>query len=545
MAEISGGTAYQKLQTPDNGVGQALQFWGAQDAKRVGDKKLADERAGIRKSEEIKAWEEATNLKEGDFKSKYTGFKSADDMYTDFSIYCTDEYVKTQRASKEAMLRGDNRGKAEAEGRMMKLKNYFGEVAKAQPRLAQISEAYQKAAQEGKVSGASRDFEDMMKSGLLDNNIAIREINGVLSYTGLTKEGKPIVVPYQDIMDATFGHTEKQDIDSDKGIVQNILGTLGNITKESQSGYYKISTQKWDDKIHGDAARKAIETLTSTDSVMSDLLYQSTKGKTIKRKDFTDEDYKLVSDNLEKRIYAGYNQKFGKEFNTGMYNADLDAKAAAARLKFDKDEANKPKTKEKTAEEVEYGSRRHNIELTTKGDISLFNQAGRTIEWGGSKVEVKGATRIGNNIVIRTDSTPITVPLNNSTAINDLFNAFEGKVTPFDKVMSVEANKWRDANITKESEVTTILEGQYSPTGKFIGEESDFIRSLKKLYPSVKTSEAGWLGKNIVVVNGEEIDLDNLSKDQVEQKVRQAVGEKPKAGANMTPEDYMEKYKNK
>lgn len=539
--EAAGGAAFIRLQTPDNSIGQALQFWGAQDAKRVEGDKLAEERAGIRKSKEVADWEESTNLKAETFKNKYTGFKSADDMYTDFSLYSTDEYVKAQRAAKDSMLRGDARGKAEAEGRMMVLKNNFSEVAKAQPRLAQISEEYRKAAQEGKVSAASKEFEDIMKAGTVDHNLAIREVNGVLSYTGLTDEGKPVVVPYQDIFDGSFGYIEKQIIDGKEGLVEGVANTLGTITKEGYSGYSENSSQVWDDKIHGDATRKAVDAMMGTDDVMADLLAQVSKGKIIKRKDFNEEDYKLVKDNLEARIKASYSEKVSSKFNNAKYNADLDARIARERMAAEERAARKPKPK--SAEETEYGARRFNIGEVTKGDTSFFNTG--DFKWGGQDYVSQGAKLIGDNIVIQVgNGEVIKVPKNNETAINNLLNSFEKKTTTFDKVMSVDAYPWRDSRVDVESDVTSMLAGQYSPTGKFIGEETDFIKNLKEIYPDIKTEEAGW-GKNKVIVNGQEIDLDNMSKEEVEAKVRSAVGEKAKTGTKLTPQELIRKYGNK
>ena len=58
MATVGGGAAYQKLQVPQDGISQAMQFWGNKEAGRRADEKLADERAGIRKKKEVKEFAE-------------------------------------------------------------------------------------------------------------------------------------------------------------------------------------------------------------------------------------------------------------------------------------------------------------------------------------------------------------------------------------------------------------------------------------------------------------------------------------------------------
>jgi hypothetical protein len=122
-----------------------------------------------------------------------------------------------------------------------------------------------------------------------------------------------------------------------------------------------------------------------------------------------------------------------------------------------------------------------------------------------------------------------------------LFNAFEGKTYGFDKVQSVEALQWRDARTGSQGAITDVLSKQYSASGLFIGEETPFRKSLQKLYPDAKIEETGF-GTNKILVNEQEIDLDNLSKEQVEQAIRKAVGE-TRGSAKTTAKDLINKYK--
>lgn len=540
MTKAGGGTAYQKLQTPEDGIGQALQFWGAQEAKRVGEEKLAEERAGIRKDAAVKEWESIYNLKADDFRNKYTGFKSYDDMATDFSIDTTNQYVELQRKAKDSMLRGDSRGKADAEMEMVKMKNTFGEAAKVQPMLSKLFQDYQTAASEGKVSGASKDFEDAMQAGFKDYNVAMRYRNGNLVFTGLSEDGKVFNIPKQDILDGSFNWIEKQQVDGKGGLVDGILNNLGTVTTETQSGYNKITKQVWDEKLHGKAAKTSIEALTGNDSIMADLLYQFSLGKTSKRVGFDKKDYDLVQGKLEELVKGGYSTKYASEFNASKYNTDVDARLARERMAIEK------RPKGKTKEETEYGARRFNIGEVTKGDTSFFNSG--DFKWGGQDYVSKGAKLIGDNIVIQTEDGVIKVPKNNETAINNLLNAFEKKTTTFDKVMSVDAYPWRESRVTTESDITSLLSGQYSNDGKFIGDENDFVSAISKIYPEAKVRKvgvfSGGLGSDLVEINGEEIDLGSLTKAQVEEKLRSAVGEKP-SSSSPSAMDLINKYKTK
>lgn len=336
MANVSGAAAYQRLQVPEDGMNQSLQFWGAQQAKENADKKLADEREDVRQTQALKEWEAKTQLKEGDFKNKYTGFKSFDDVNTDFSMYATQRYVDLQRKALQARESGDNVERLKYESEMIRLKNDFGEVAKSQDFFAKKFADYQKAVSEGRVSGASKDFENIIQEALVNKNIALRYIDGNLAYTGLKNGKEPFVIPYQDLMDGSFSWFEKQDIDGKGGIVDNISDSLGTITRQSDKGYYKISTQAWSDKIHGESVDKAIDALLGNKEVMGDLLYQISGGNISKMRDFKDKEYELVKDNLRTRVRAKYSEKFSSEFNTSRYNTDVDASIARQRMAMER-----------------------------------------------------------------------------------------------------------------------------------------------------------------------------------------------------------------
>ena len=507
MAKVGGGSAYIRLQTPDDGLNQTLQFWGAQQNKKNADEELELEREGVRKKQEIKDWEDKYGLKEGDFQNKYTGFKSFDDMNTDFSMYATDQYVKLQRQAKEALSNGDLREKSRLEGEMIRLKSAFGEAAKSQEFFANKYEAYQKAATEGKVSGASKDFEDIVQEAILNKNVALRLVDGNLVYTGLKNGKEPFTVPYQDLMDGSFSWYEKQQVSGKGGLVDNVLNDLGTITKENEQGYYKITTQAWDDKIHGKATDDAIEALTGNDEVMGDLLYQFSGGKESKMFGFNEKDYDLVRSKLKSLVRAGYSEKFGSNFNSGKYSAD----AANAR-------ANK-----KTKDEEDLGVRAWNIDqVRDNNDVSFFTAG--DFKWNGNEYEASDAKVVGNDVVIRTKlGDVITIPKNNETALNDLFNAFEGKTLTFDKVQTADKFAWRSARTGSTSRITDVVKKQYSPSGEFIGEETPFVTDLRKLYPNAEIDEAV-VGSNAIKVNGKVINLDNLTQDQVEVKLKEALG---------------------
>jgi hypothetical protein len=390
MAQAGGGSGYVRLQTPESGISQATQFWGAQEARRAGDEKLADERQGVRDDEAIKDWESTYNLKAEDFASKYTGFKSYDDMNTDFSLYVTDEYVNLQRAAKEAMISGNTKGKAEAEGQMVRLKGAFKEASKSQEALGTLFAGYQKASSEGKVSGASKDFENAMQAGFQNKNVALRFKDGNLVYTGLDSNGKVISIPQQDIMDGSFNWIEKQDLYGKAGLISNMINNLGTTSTDSINGYMKTTSQVWDDKVQGAATDSSIETLMGSDDVMADLLYQVSKGKISKRVGFSEKDYDLVKKELRTQIKGGYDQVTKKDFDSGKYGTDVSAALTRQRM-LDEKNAKEPNKDLVEAEPVttSTGQLKKGLQKANAGPDEQFQSGGEfTLKTkGGSAIK--------------------------------------------------------------------------------------------------------------------------------------------------------------
>lgn len=515
MAKVGGGAAYQKLQVPADGISQAMQFWGGREAENQAAKKLADEREGIRKKKEISDWEATYNLKEGDFKNKYTGFKSFDDMNTDFSMYATNEYVNLQRQAKEALSNGNLSEKTRIEGEMIRLKNAFGEAAKSQEFFGQKFADYKDAVSKGKVSGASKDFEDIVQEAIMNKNVALRMVDGNLVYTGM-KEGKdgtrePFTVPYQDLMDGSFSYYQKQQISGEGGIVDNVLNDLGTITKQGQNGYYQITTQAWDESIHGKSVDDAIEAMLGNDEVMGDVLFQFSQGKTSKMFGFDDKDYDLVKPKLKEMIRAGYSEKFGSEFNNSKYNTD--SAAALAREK-----------KTKTQDEATLSKLHYDAEQFESGDYTGL--LGRfTNEYDEVKTITKVVPSDDPNIVIAVTEDGYRLPVVNTKRGFLEFkirgNSEYKKYTP-DAVLDQPVDNYRSGTVG-ESGITSVLSGQYNAAGKFVGEETKFVNSLRKLYPNAKIEEAV-IGENAIKLNGVKINLDEMTQQQVEDKLREELG---------------------
>jgi hypothetical protein len=518
-----GGAAYQRLQVPKDGISQALQFWGGQEAKKIADGKLADEREGIRKKKEVEDWETKYGLKEGDFKNKYTGFKSFDDMNTDFSMYATDEYVNLQRQAKDALTNGDLKEKTRLEGEMIRLKNAFGEAAKSQEFFGQKFADYQKAVTDKKVSGASKDFEDIVQEAILNKNVALRMVDGNLVYTGM-KDGKdgvrePFNIPYQDLMDGSFGWYEKQQINGKGGIIDNILGDLGTITKENENGYYKITTQEWDEAIHGKAVDDSVEALLGNDEVMGDLLYQFSKGKESKMFGFEKKDYDIVRPKLKEMIRAGYSEKFGSEFNSGKYATD--SRAATERDKNKKEEKDPLSYLHQDALDFE------------KGDFTGL--LGRHTTDTDEEVNIREAipSPDGKYVIAVTDSGERIEIANTKRGFLEFKlrgNAEYKGISP-ETVFGTKPIKYRNGT-TEGSSIANIAKDLFNEEGKPTVDDEEFLKRLKETFDITGDDNWTWKG-NSLTINGKNVST--ASEEEFITSLEAAIG---KTGKNNNGSGY-------
>jgi hypothetical protein len=93
---------------------------------------------------------------------------------------------------------------------------------------------------------------------------------------------------------------------------------------------------------------------------------------------------------------------------------------------------------------------------------------------------------------------------------------------------------YRSTRAGSESGVTDLLEGQYSTEGGYIGDDDDFAKGLKKIFPSAKITTPMSF-REVIEINGEEVDL-TRPKAEVEARIRQLVkiGENKKKSENKT-----------
>ena len=538
MAGMGGGAAYQMLRVPEDDIGENARNFANISAQNMRQQKQlnADKEAA-----QAKARDEAytaTDLGDEDFKAVVTGLDNLDDINRDFANTGIDEYQKAGYEAREAFDKGDKKTYQQLLNKQKKIKSSFENHSNDQAMIAELNKNYMKLDSEGKISPVDYEWEQIMDAANSNNYRYVYDNEGNVSIKFLLKDedGNETVktIKKSDLINGNYRPYEKVEINGKGGFIDEMLVGFGKRVYDEQSGNYITTSQVWDDKNEKGLQAK-LEAATSDKRSMSSLLYQASGG-TIKKKgdpksygeedSYTEEDYKMVKDFITDQVKAQY----GTEESIAQDSTNLNWATLEQRKKEHEDDKNKPKTK--TAEEEELSIRKFDIQQAIENnDVESF--ASGDFKWEGENYSAASATTVGDKVVITTTSGKKIVVSKEERALNDLYNAFEGKSLGYDKVMVIEANPYRSARSGSESGITDLLEGQYNTEGEFIGDDDDFTKGLKKMFPSAKI-ETPMSFREVIKINGEEVDL-SKPKAEVEARIRQLtkIGETKKGSNNV------------
>lgn len=308
MTQVSGAAALQQLQPLRDPKTPAVQFWGAKEAQRQKDEADLPKKQAAAKQKKLDDWSKKYGLNPKDFKNKYTGFKKYDDIVSDYGRYARDRYAKLAREAKY----GNDEQRASAEVQLANMKDDFTYVGKVTDLIGKKLVDLKKATDEGKVSGASEEFEGILEKLVAENGGAFRYTpEGNFIVTGVKEDGEPFEIPVTDILDNTFTWIEDRNMLKDGNDILKQLGT--DITK-TPTRELSVETKLWNDNRQGKESRELIRNnIYGSDDIMADYLFKITNrdGNPVKkRKDFTDKEYKMVEDEMYKVVKNGYDEYY-------------------------------------------------------------------------------------------------------------------------------------------------------------------------------------------------------------------------------------------
>lgn len=520
-----GGSAYVRLQKPEDGIGQAMQYWGGIQEKRNEAAQEAKAKAAALKAEQDKAAFERYNIDPKEFETKDAGYQdlNADNInYANESVKISTDYM---RQAQEAYMKGDRAGAEQFRNKALannaRFKARMGTMESAKKNF----ETMQKLGAEGKLSGYNKGSENFYKATTMGGTIrTIPRENGedLIRTTYTDKDGEHVqYVSSTDINSGAFGNILKQDIDGD---IKKIATSLKGTERKGVSGATLTTRLLWDNTVET-SARQGLKPMLNSNSYMADMvdqldLYDEMK---IDRNNppavphFTDEQRKMVENELVKRVKGQFEQKIYNTPNEGALNRAHQEKMEALRR------ANKPKTKADEKKEMLSKLYYDTKQAINKGDYSIL--LGNVVD---ANKNVQTVTRVvesadGNYLIPITsegEKLPAIVKSEDgilSYKLNSNPTAYKNITVP--EVQSYKPTAYERASINA-SNVAALADNLFNEEGKRKSGKGD-ESILKALNDAGITGEdisdidlSSWSWGDKIKINGKIVDTSNKANFQ-------------------------------
>ena len=523
MPRVSGAAAYQQLEVPQDAISENARHAASLAAANARQQKaLNAQKAKEDKADKDKAFK-ATELPDDAFRTKVTGFGGRDDNLRDFSSTSIDRYTELGEQAREAF------GKDDAEynsllAQQQKVLQSFDNINEDEQKLTGIFKNYKDLADADRISPVEDEWDDFAEAFASSNFVYELDENQNPQVRVLVTDNegneKIITKKKSELESGSYRPYERVELEGKGGLIDEWLVGFGKRVYTGGDGDFKTTTQEWDTKNQVSLDSK-LDAITGDKRQMADLLYQASGGSIKKKGDpnqygeddaYTPADYQLVRDFLTGQVEAAYGEKFTDDFTGKKTSLDIQKGSLAERkrhnlvqeqLARDKAEKGKPLTRK----EEEYSIRKYDIgQAIENNDVESF--ASGDFTWNDKDYTASRAQVINGNLVVTTtDGNKIPVRLE-ERALNDLYNAYEGKKLNFDSVMSINANEYRPIREGSVSQVDDILSEFYSADGEVLVDDEDIIKSIKQAF-GAKVSDRFTFSGNSLKVNGVNVDTSN------------------------------------
>lgn len=342
MAKVTAGAAYKQLTkvgdyiSPNINAGaDRIARQGMRqkqlnaDAKARADKRLDEALGGIQVDTEA-------------LQSKATGFETRDDVARDYAYTATQRSMEYAELAREAAQNGDWVAMNNYKGKMKRIEGDFKNTVNDEKLLGEIFTGYRDKYQSGEIDDDEwLDFAESMEKFNYEIKLDEND-NKVITAIELDDEGQPVMdaegnpkvmtKKWADVVnqrDRPFEVVRLEDKEGKKGLIGDMLSTMGKRKYDEETGQYITTTQTWDDEAERQFTAK-VKGLQSNDRTMYSLLKQASGGEITKKKDFTDSDKQLVEDFLRFQVKGGYDTEESMKVRT-MTVEEREAEAAKNR----------------------------------------------------------------------------------------------------------------------------------------------------------------------------------------------------------------------
>lgn len=315
MAKVGAGAAGSQLKRVGNYIAPQINKSADRLDGAIQQQKVLDDTKKARGEKRLDESLADITVDQAALQSKATGFVQRDDVFRAFAGRVSTRSEEHATAARKAALDSDWGLVANLKGKMNRLKGDFKNTVNDEAILAKRFAGY-----EAKFAAGDIDDEDFLNFGVavekFDFEIVLDENDNKIvralveaddgSVSVMDKKWSELVNmtdrPYEVV------HMEDRSTEKgvEKGLVSNLLATMGKRKYDSTGKNYTTTTQKWDDTAETQFMQKVIG-LQSDDRSMYSLLKQATRER--KKTGFTTEDKNEVEKMIRNQVKGGYGEE--------------------------------------------------------------------------------------------------------------------------------------------------------------------------------------------------------------------------------------------
>lgn len=342
MAKVTAGAAGSQLKRVGNYVAPQVNAAADRLASQANSNRALNDAKEERTNKRIFDAQAGVKVDVDALVAKATGFKGRDDLARDYANSAVKRSEEYANLAREAASKQDWNTMNMYQGKINRIKGDFKNTVNDEAILADIFKGYQEKYNSGEIDDDewldfARSMEEFNYEITLDenDNKVIRAI--VLDDEGkpeLDDSGKPKVIEksWSDVVsqkDNPYERVQLEDKEGKKGLIGDMLATMGKRKYDDATGQFITTTQTWDDQAEKQFMAK-VKGLQSDNRTMHSILKQASGGEIIKKKNFTGEDKKMVEDYLRFQVKGGYDTE-EKASVRGRTVDEMDAEGAKNR----------------------------------------------------------------------------------------------------------------------------------------------------------------------------------------------------------------------
>lgn len=509
---VGSGSAYSQLQVPQDGLNQALQYWGGVEAGKRREERAAEEAEKTRRETALKRY----NVDPDSFPSlKDGGYADLNSANRDLAASMLDSFSDLMYDAKQAYNANDTDKADKLYNQANMIRSQFGNMQATMETHKKNFDVYMKDFNEGKVSGWSKGFGNFYKGGLVEGKFKFVYQNGqiirMVEFEDDNGNLKTQVVSDKDVQNGNFRYYLKQDIDK---VTSDISEGLASDVDQKIDGYTKTETVKWGDK-QIKAAKELIAAKVNSKEFMADMVDQYNLYKDFGIDpdnppvipEFKQEQKDIVAGKLLEVVKSKYKELEKKSFNNSKYatdsrnkgeDGDDNVKNTVSNLKFD-------------------------IDRAMKGDYTVLTKPFK--DSAGVSYTIKNVIENpdGNTLTLVRDDGSIEQVAKNPRAISDYVIGNTPEYTKLkigsERVISATANPYRSSSV-QASGIETIADNLFDEEGIPKKDDEEFLKLLNRTFGI--TGEDVWTaGGGTFEING--VTVDTTSKERFKTTLSEAL----------------------